>query len=94
MCSQDNGDMKKQHALFKQYGTINDWIVTGALLAVATCLSYIFFHIMDNPTANIALCYILALFLTARFTGFSLRCLALSVSTFYLHILILRWTLH
>ncbi len=43
MCSQDNGDMKKQHALFKQYGTINDWIVTGALLAVATCLSYIFF---------------------------------------------------
>ena len=41
MCSQDNGDMKKQHALFKQYGTINDWIVTGALLAVATCLSYI-----------------------------------------------------
>ena len=69
MCSQDNGDMKKQHALFKQYGTINDWIVTGALLAVATCLSYIFFHIMDNPTANIALCYILALFLTARFTS-------------------------
>ena len=29
MCSQDNGDMKKQHALFKQYGTINDWIAVS-----------------------------------------------------------------
>lgn len=54
---------------FKQYGTARDWMITGALLAIATCLSFLFFHVMENPTANIALCYILALFLTARFTS-------------------------
>lgn len=54
---------------FKQYGTTRDWMITSILLAIATCLAYLFFHIMQNPSANIALCYILALFLTARFTS-------------------------
>lgn len=46
----------------------SDWIVTILLLTAATCISFIFFNIMGNPSANIALTYILALFLTARFT--------------------------
>ena len=54
---------------------------------------------MDNPTANIALCYILALFLTARFTsgyfyGLFASLFGVVCVNFYLHILILRWTLH
>lgn len=46
----------------------SDWIITLTLMSVATAISYIFFHVMDKPSANIALTYILALFLTARFT--------------------------
>lgn len=46
----------------------SDWIVTIVLLALATVISYVFFIIMSKPSANIALTYILALFLTARFT--------------------------
>lgn len=46
----------------------SDWIITIALMSIATAISYVFFHVMDNPSANIALTYILALFLTARFT--------------------------
>ena len=42
--------------------------ITASLLAVATALSYFFFAIMHNPTSNIALIYILAVFLTARYT--------------------------
>lgn len=45
-----------------------DWIITALLLSVATVISCIFFVVMDSPSANIALTYILALFLTARFT--------------------------
>lgn len=48
---------------------IYDWVITGVLLAIATGLSYFFFTFMDNPTANIAQFYILALFLIARFTN-------------------------
>lgn len=46
----------------------SDWIITAVLLATATAISFIFFKIVDQPSANIALTYILALFLTARFT--------------------------
>lgn len=45
-----------------------DWIVTILLLSVATIISCFFFALMDTPSVNIALTYILALFLTARFT--------------------------
>lgn len=46
----------------------SDWIITFFLLATATGLSNLFFMTMSNSAANIALTYILALFLTARFT--------------------------
>lgn len=46
----------------------SDWIITSLLLTAATGISFIFFRIMGNPSANIALTYILALFMTARFT--------------------------
>lgn len=45
-----------------------DWLVTVILLATATVFSFIFFSMMENPTANIAMIYILAVFLAARFT--------------------------
>lgn len=54
--------------LFKPSGTRRDWIITVGLLALSTALSYIFFILMHNPSSNISLTYILALFLTARFT--------------------------
>lgn len=46
-----------------------DWCTTWVLIAVATLVSSFFFIHLDNPTANIALTYILAVFLTARFTN-------------------------
>lgn len=54
--------------LFKPAGKWYDWCITIGLMAVATALAYLFFIIMNNPSSNIALTYILALFLTARFT--------------------------
>lgn len=69
MSDRNNNVLAESHKLYKKSGILSDWLVTGILLAIATSLSFIFFHIMHNPTANISLCYILALFLTARFTG-------------------------
>lgn len=54
--------------LFKPSGKWSDWCITLGLMATATAFAYLFFAIMDNPSSNIALAYILALFLTARFT--------------------------
>lgn len=46
----------------------SNWIITAVFLTVATVISFIFFKTMEKPSSNIALTYILALFLTARFT--------------------------
>ncbi len=48
---------------------LHNWLITLSLLAVATLLASFFFCIMDNPTSNISLVYILAVFLVARFTS-------------------------
>lgn len=48
---------------------VYNWVITISLMAIATFISSFFFHIMENPTANIALVYILAVFLVARFTS-------------------------
>lgn len=60
------------NAYFKKFyqpsGRKIDWVITAVLLAIATGISFLFFYHMNNPSANIALTYILALFLTARFT--------------------------
>lgn len=47
----------------------SDWIITIVLLSMATTIAFGFFRCMHNPSANIALTYILALFLTARLTS-------------------------
>ena len=47
---------------------INGWIVVAMTMAVATVVSAGFFRIMDNPNANIALTYVLAVYLVARST--------------------------
>lgn len=54
--------------LFRPAGTYKDWLITIGLLGLSTALSYVFFILMNNPSSNISLTYILALFLTARFT--------------------------
>lgn len=59
---------RRQNILVQFLPAIADWFITAFLLAVATALSSFFFAIMDNPTSNIALIYILAVFLIARFT--------------------------
>ena len=41
-------------------------------MGTATIIAFCFFYVLKNPTANIALTYILAVFLVARFTdGYS-----------------------
>ena len=42
--------------------------VTLAFLFTATAVSFFFFTKMEEPSSSISLCYILALFLTARYT--------------------------
>ena len=42
--------------------------VTMAFLFTATAVSFFFFKKMKDPSSSISLCYILALFLTARYT--------------------------
>ena len=42
--------------------------VTLAFLSIATAVSFFFFTKMKEPASSISLCYILALFLTARYT--------------------------
>lgn len=44
-------------------------LISYSLLFFATLVSFLFFHNMETPSANIALTYIMALFLTARFTS-------------------------
>lgn len=47
---------------------INGWIVVAIAMAVASVVSAGFFLVMENPNANIALTYVLAVFLVARST--------------------------
>lgn len=63
--------IKKMSDFKKYFASANrrsDWIITILILAAATVISFFFFKIMDKPSSNIALTYILALFLVARFT--------------------------
>ena len=46
----------------------NGWLVVALTMAVATIVSAGFFLMMENPSANIALTYVLAVFLVARST--------------------------
>lgn len=48
---------------------VSNMLITYSLLFLATLISFLFFHSLDNPSANIALTYIMALFLTARYTS-------------------------
>ena len=51
---------------------IQSWGLTLFFMGTATTIAFCFFHALKNPTANIALTYILAVFLVARFTdGYS-----------------------
>ena len=51
---------------------IQSWGLTLFFMGTATTIAVCFFHALKNPTANIALTYILAVFLVARFTdGYS-----------------------
>ena len=51
---------------------IQSWGLTLFFMGTATIIAFCFFHALKNPTANIALTYILAVFLVARFTdGYS-----------------------
>ena len=47
---------------------INGWVVVAIAMAVASIVSAGFFLVMENPNANIALTYVLAVFLVARST--------------------------
>jgi two-component system sensor histidine kinase KdpD len=47
---------------------VNGWIVAALFTAIATAIATIFFRTMKEPGANIALFYVLAVFLTARST--------------------------
>ena len=65
-------------------------------MGTATIIAFCFFHALKNPTANIALTYILAVFLVARFTdGYSFGLfssfVASSASIFCSRIRISRW---
>ena len=54
---------------------IQSWEFTLFFMGTATIIAFCFFYALKNPTANIALTYILAVFLVARFTdgyGFGL----------------------
>ena len=52
--------------------SIQSWGLTLFFMGTATTIAFCFFHALKNPTANIALTYILAVFLVARFTdGYS-----------------------
>lgn len=51
---------------------IQSWGLTLFFMGTATIIAFCFFYALKNPTANIALTYILAVFLVARFTeGYS-----------------------
>ena len=45
-----------------------NWLVTGFIMIAATIIAFGFFYLMENPTANIAQVFTLAVFLVARFT--------------------------
>ena len=47
---------------------INGWVVVAIAMLVASVVSAGFFLVMENPNANIALTYVLAVFLVARST--------------------------
>jgi two-component system sensor histidine kinase KdpD len=49
-------------------GKMNGWAVAAMMIAIATVSSYLFFTHMKNPASNIALVYVLAVFITARST--------------------------
>lgn len=52
--------------------SIQSWGLTLFFMGTATIIAFCFFYVLKNPTANIALTYILAVFLVARFTdGYS-----------------------
>lgn len=63
-----------------------NWLITAGLLVIATALSYLFFQIMDSPNSNIALTYVLAVFLVARFTpGYGYGLFASIFSVFFIN---------
>lgn len=47
---------------------MNGWVVAALMIGIATAISYLFFTHMSNPSSNIALIYVLAVFITARST--------------------------
>ncbi len=47
---------------------VQSWILTLFFMGTATIIAFCFFYALRNPTANIALTYILAVFLVARFS--------------------------
>ena len=64
-----------QQLIYKMFVTIppiiermNGWCVAFLLLVAATAVSAFFFEHMENPTANIALVYVVAVFFVARTT--------------------------
>jgi two-component system sensor histidine kinase KdpD len=59
----------KVKTLFASPSTLLNIITTCGLLMLATAASFFFFHIMPGNSATIALIYILALVLIARFTS-------------------------
>lgn len=47
---------------------VRSFVLTLFFMGTATVIAFCFFNALENPTANIALTYILAVFLVARFT--------------------------
>ena len=53
---------------------VSNTVIMLVLLFTATAVSFFFFAKMEAPSSSISLCYILALFLTARYTsGYSME---------------------
>lgn len=50
-------------------GVLRDALLTGLILVIATFIAFWFFNVVPENSANVALVYITALVLTARFTN-------------------------
>ena len=70
---QENSSMKKcKNKLFRfleSQTRVSNTVIMLVLLFTATAVSFFFFAKMEAPSSSISLCYILALFLTARYTS-------------------------
>lgn len=65
----------------KPISLINDIVLTIVILLTATAVSFVFFHLVPENSANVALIYITAVVMTARFTtGYLFGILASLVS--------------